>query len=190
MKVIVVGINHAGTSAVRTLIAQNKDVQIACYDRNTNISFLGCGIALTVGGEVENVHDLFYCSADKLSAQNCTVKMFHEVIAINTDAQTVTVKDLHTETVFEDHYDKLIYAAGSWPLTIPGISGEKQKLKNVEVCKLFQHAEVLIEKAESPDIKHVAVIGSGYIGVELAEAYQKKGGIRKLGTQAREWLGK
>ena len=50
MKVVVVGINHAGTSAIRTLLAQNPRLEINAYDRNSNISFLGCGIALAVGG--------------------------------------------------------------------------------------------------------------------------------------------
>lgn len=43
MKIILVGANHAGTSFIRTVKTVNKDVQITAYDRNTNVSFLGCG---------------------------------------------------------------------------------------------------------------------------------------------------
>jgi len=45
-KVVLVGINHAGTTAVKSLIRNYPDAEIVCYDRNDNISFLGCGIAL------------------------------------------------------------------------------------------------------------------------------------------------
>lgn len=51
-KVVVIGVNHAGTSAIRTLLTQNKDHKVTAFDRNDNISFLGCGIALSVSGVV------------------------------------------------------------------------------------------------------------------------------------------
>lgn len=175
MKIIVIGINHAGTSAVRTLLAQNQAHQITAYDQNTNISFLGCGIALAVGGTVKNVNDLFYCTPAKLEQKGVTVKMSHQVTAIDHKNQTVIVKNLATGKEFPDNYDKLIYAAGSWPINIPGIPPEKATLKNIEICKLYQHAEELIRKADDPAIKNVTVIGSGYIGIELAEAYCTKG---------------
>ena len=175
MKIIVVGINHAGTSAIRTLLAQGGDNEIVAYDRNTNISFLGCGIALVVGDAVKEIDDLFYCTPVKLSEGGAKVKMQHDVININYKDKKIKVKNLETDEVFEDSYDKLIYATGSWPIEIPNIPQENTELENVNICKLFQHAKELIEKANSPEIKSVAVVGSGYIGIELAEAYHQKG---------------
>ncbi len=175
MKVIVVGVNHAGTSAIRTLIAQNKEVKIVGYDRNDNTSFLGCGIALTVGGDVDDINKLFYSNPEKLAESGAIIKINHDVIGIDYKAQIVKVKNLETNEIIEDSYDKLIYAAGSWPIEIPGIAEEKRSLENIEICKIFQHAKELIKKGECSEIKTVAVVGSGYIGIELAEAYQKKG---------------
>ena len=175
MKIIVVGINHAGTSAIRTLLAQNSDHEITGYDRNTNISFLGCGIALAVGGEVDNIEKLFYCNQVKLEEQGATIKMQHDVTAIDYKKKVVSVKNLETGEEFEDTYDKLIYAAGSWPIEIPGVPAENRSLENIEICKLFQHAKELIRKGDDPTIESVAVVGAGYIGIELAEAYHKKG---------------
>ncbi|MBL8026683.1 MAG: FAD-dependent oxidoreductase [Fibrobacteres bacterium] len=175
MKIILIGINHAGTSALRTLLAQNSGHEVTAYDRNTNISFLGCGIALVVGGSAKNINDLFYCSPVKLEKQGAKVRMNHDVIAVDTEKKKITVRNLETGAVFEDSYEKLIYAAGSWPIEIPGIPKEHSSYKNIEICKLFQHAIELVKKADDPSIKTVAVVGSGYIGVELAEAYQKKG---------------
>jgi NADPH-dependent 2,4-dienoyl-CoA reductase/sulfur reductase-like enzyme len=175
MKIIIVGINHAGTSALRTLLAQSTQHDITAYDRNTNISFLGCGIALVVGGSIKDIKDLFYCSPVVLEKKGAKVRMSHEVLSIDPDKQSITVKNLETDEVFEDTYDKLIYAAGSWPIEIPNIPEENGALENIEICKLYQHAEELIRKADDPALKSVAVIGSGYIGIELAEAYHKKG---------------
>ncbi len=69
MKIILVGANHAGTSFIRTVKTVNKDVQITAYDRNTNVSFLGCGIAVWVGGEFSQPDGLFYSSPDILRRQ-------------------------------------------------------------------------------------------------------------------------
>jgi NADPH-dependent 2,4-dienoyl-CoA reductase/sulfur reductase-like enzyme len=175
MKIAIIGINHAGTSALRTLLAQNKGHVLTAYDRNTNISFLGCGIALAVGGVVKNVQDLFYCTPKKLEEKGTKILMNHEVTAIDPVKHTLTVKDLASGKVFNDTYDKLIYGAGSWPIDIPGIPEANRNLENIDICKLFQHAEELIRKADDPAIRSVAVVGSGYIGIELAEAYHKKG---------------
>lgn len=175
MKVIVVGVNHAGTSAVRTLLTQNSEVEVTAYDRNSNISFLGCGIALAVGGVVKNVKDLFYCNEVRLEEMGANVFMEHDVVAIDTAAKTVTARNLKTGEERVDAYDKLIYAAGSWPIDIPGIPEEHADLENIMLCKLYQHAEELIRKADEPAIKSVAVVGAGYIGIELAEAYREKG---------------
>ncbi|MCP3965759.1 MAG: FAD-dependent oxidoreductase [Lentisphaerae bacterium] len=171
-KVVVVGVNHAGTSAIRTLLTQNPEIEVIAYDRNDNISFLGCGIALTVGGVVKNVNDLFYADCGKLEALGAKVRMKCDVKAIDTDKKELQIVDLETGEEFKDNYDKLIYAAGSWPIDFPI---KNRELENVEICKLFQHAETLIEKANDESIKSVAVIGAGYIGIELAEAYHQKG---------------
>lgn len=174
-KIVVVGINHAGTSVIRTLLAQNPELEVNAYDRNSNISFLGCGIALTVGGIVKDPRSLFYSNPAQLERMGAKIFMEHEVTGIDEIRKTVTVKDLRSGQTLTDTWDKLVYAAGSWPLGIPGMKPESAALENVMFCKLFQHAEELIERANDPSIRNVVVIGAGYIGIELAEAYRHKG---------------
>ncbi len=171
-KIVVVGVNHAGTSAIRTLLAQNPDAEVVAFDRNDNISFLGCGIALTVSGVVKNVKDLFYADCQGLKELGAHVQMNHDVISIDDQAKFVTVKNQATGEEFQESYDKLVYAAGSWPIDF---NIKNNDLENIFICKLFQHAQTLIDKANAPEIKKVAVIGAGYIGIELAEAYHEKG---------------
>ncbi|MDC7222419.1 MAG: FAD-dependent oxidoreductase [Spirochaetales bacterium] len=172
MKTVVVGVNHAGTSVIRTLLTQNPDNEVVAFDRNDNISFLGCGIALTVSGIVKDPESLFYADVPALEKMGATVKMKHDVISINPDVKEVVVRDLETHEEFVESYEKLVFAGGSWPIDPPI---KNRELENIDICKLYQHAQVLIEKAETPAIKSVAVIGAGYIGIELAEAYHERG---------------
>jgi NADPH-dependent 2,4-dienoyl-CoA reductase/sulfur reductase-like enzyme len=172
MKVVVVGVNHAGTSAIRTLLSQNKEHKVVAFDRNDNISFLGCGIALSVSGVVKNVNDLFYSNCNELERLGAEVHMSTEVVKIDTGKKEVTARDLKTGKEQTVAYDKLIYSAGSWPVDF---KVENSDLKNIYVCKLFQHASELIAKAGDPEIKSVAIVGAGYIGIELAEAYHQRG---------------
>lgn len=171
-KVVLVGINHAGTSFLKNFRSLNKDAELVAYDRNDNISFLGCGIALWVDGTVKDPNGLFYATPQQLVDMNISVNMKHEVININRDLKKITVKNLETNETFEDSYDKLVYAAGSWPIMPPF---EGKDLKGVEICKIYQHANIIKAHADNPEIKNVVVVGAGYIGIELAEAFNKKG---------------
>lgn len=170
MKVVVIGCTHAGTAAVVNIKALHKESEVTIYERNNNISFLSCGIALSVGGVVQEPEKLFYNSPAGLAKLGVTTKMEHDVQSIDFDQKTLTVKDLKTGEVFEDHYDKLVLTLGSWPI-VPKIEGIEQE--NIVLCKNYNHAQVIIEKAKQA--KKIVVIGAGYIGVELAEAFEMKG---------------
>ncbi|AKA49942.1 NADH oxidase [Mycoplasmopsis gallinacea] len=173
MKILVVGANHAGTSFLRTLKTLNPNAEVVAYDRNTNTSFLGCGIALWVGGEFESSEGLFYSSPEILVKEyGVKLKTSHEVIKIDKDKKEVVVKNLETGEEFVDNYDKLVFAGGTWPIE-PQIKGKEYK--NIMLSKLFQHAEEIVEKANDNKIKDVVVVGAGYIGVELVEAFHLKG---------------
>lgn len=170
MKVVVVGCTHAGTSAVKSILANHTEAEVTVYERNDNISFLSCGIALYVGGVVKNAADLFYSNPEELASLGATVKMEHNVEEINVDDKTVIAKNLQTGATKTVSYDKLVMTTGSWPIIppIPGIDAE-----NILLCKNYSQANVIIEKAK--DAKRVVVVGGGYIGIELVEAFVESG---------------
>lgn len=173
MKIILVGVNHAGTAFLRTFKSLSKDAELVAYDKNTDISFLGCGIALWVGGEFENPDGLFYANHEILSQKfGVDVKMQHEVIEINSKEKYLRVKNLVTGEIFKDTFDKLVFAGGTWPIDL---KVEGRDLKNIYFSKIFNHAKELHKKNNDPSIKNVVVVGAGYIGVELAEAFNKAG---------------
>lgn len=172
-KVVIVGTNHAGTHAVLTLANNYKEsVKVTTYDRNNNISFLGCGMALWIGKVIGGADGLFYSNPDQLKAAGAEVYMEHDVVGVDFENKVVKVKRLSDGKELEDSYDKLILALGSWPIT-PKIPGAE--LENIIYAKLFQHAEEAIKIVEDSSIKKIAVVGAGYIGVELAEAFIQNG---------------
>jgi len=132
MKVVVVGCTHAGTAAVKTILNDNPGTEVVVYERNDNISFLSCGIALYVGGVVKDPQGLFYSSPDELASLGATVRMEHDVTSIDTVGKTLTVKDLKTGEEKTDSFDKLVLTTGSWPI-LPPIPG--RELENVQLCK-------------------------------------------------------
>ncbi|PAK21756.1 NADH oxidase [Mycoplasmopsis agassizii] len=172
MKIVLVGANHAGTSFARTLRQLDQKAELKIFDRNNNTSFLGCGIALWVGGEFKEPDGLFYSSPDKLQGIGCDVNILHDVIKIDHSKKEVTVKNLETGEESVEKYDKIVFAAGTWPI-LPKFEGID--LENIIISKTFQHAQEIKKQAENSTVKSVAVIGAGYIGVELAEAFNKYG---------------
>ncbi|USS86924.1 FAD-dependent oxidoreductase [Fructilactobacillus cliffordii] len=172
MKVVVVGCTHAGTFAIKQTLASHPEAEVTVYEKNDNISFLSCGIALYLGKEIKNndPQGLFYSSPEELKSLGADVEMKHEVTEIDPNQKIVKVKDLESGSVTETPYDKLIMTTGSLPVVPPidGIQSDK-----VYLCKNWHDAKKLFD--EAPKVKSITVIGSGYIGAELAEAYSKQG---------------
>lgn len=167
MKIAVIGCTHAGTAAVTNAANKYPDAEITVYERNDNISFLSCGIALYVGGFIDDPDGLFYSSPKELANLGVKTKMNHDVLDIDLDNKNLKVKDMNTDKEFEDNFDKLIVTTGSWPIVPPF---EGVDLENVLLSKNFNHSNTIIEKAKNA--KKIAVIGAGYIGVELVEAFE------------------
>lgn len=170
MNIAVIGCTHAGTAAIKQMAALYPEANITVYERNDNISFLSCGIALHVGGVVKNAEQLFYASPEQLAELGVKTHMRHDVLAVDTDAKQIQVRNLVTGDEFTESYDKLVVTTGSWPI-IPQMDGIA--LENIVLCKNYNHSKEIIEKAKTAN--RIAVIGAGYIGIELVEAFEQLG---------------
>ena len=170
MKIVIVGCTHAGTAAVVNLKELHPESEITIYEKNDNLSFLSCGIALNVGGVIKETKNLFYNSPENLAKMGVVTNMKHEVLNIDFENKTLKVKNLLNNEEFEDNYDKLVLTLGSWPI-VPKFEGGD--LDNILLCKNHDHAIEIIEK--SKNAKNVVIIGAGYIGVELVEAFEMQG---------------
>ncbi|MDO4432104.1 MAG: FAD-dependent oxidoreductase [Aerococcaceae bacterium] len=170
MKVVVIGCTHAGTAAVKTILNDNPGTEVVIYERNDNVSFLSCGIALYVGGVVKDPQGLFYSSPEELASLGAQVNMEHEVTNVDLNAKSLVVKNLKTGEETTDTFDKLVLTTGSWPILPPF---EGYDLDNVLLCKNYNQAKEIF--ARKGDAQKVVVIGGGYIGIELVEAFGLEG---------------
>lgn len=170
-KIIVVGGNHAGVASINTILDNYKNNEVVVFEKNSNISFLGCGMALWIGGQIKGPSGLFYSSKEEIEEKGAKIFMETNVDKIDFDKKIVYATKKDGERI-EESYDKIILATGSNPIkpNIPGVN-----LENVQFVKLYQHAKECIDKLENNNIENIAVVGAGYIGVELAEAFQRKG---------------
>ena len=172
-KVVVIGTNHAGTHSILEIANKYKDThEVVTYDKNDNISFLGCGMALWIGGVIDSGDGLFYATPESLREAGAEVHMKHDFQNVDFDKKTIKIKDLETGEIKTETYDKLIFAIGSWPI-LPPFPGHD--LENIMYAKIYQNAQAAIEKIKDPSIKKVTVVGAGYIGIELVEAFKQNG---------------
>ena len=170
-RIVVIGANHAGTAAINTILDKYKDKEVIVFDSNDNISFLGCGMALWIGDQIHSSEGLFYCNKNIFEEKGAKVYMETKVERIDYEKKLVYALGTSGQR-YQQEYDKLILATGSLPIS-PDIEGKE--LDNVQFVKLFQNAKDVIDKLHHDSIKDVAIVGAGYIGVELAEAFRRVG---------------
>lgn len=171
MKIVIIGTNHAGIAAANTLLDNYPGHEITMIDRNSNMSYLGCGTALWVGRQIDQPNELFYARPDDFEAKGAKVLTETEVSSIDFENKKVYVTTKAGEEHVED-YDKLILAMGSRPI-IPKITGNE--LEGIHFLKLFQEGQAVDEEFAKEEVKRIAVIGAGYIGTEIAEAAKRRG---------------
>lgn len=171
MKTVIVGANHAGIAAANTLLDNYKDQQVVMIDRNTNLSYLGCGTALWVGRQIDSYENLFYTNKEAFEAKGARIYLETSVASIDFANHVVHCQKADG-TCFDESYDKLVLATGSLPVSpkLPGCD-----LEGISFLKLFQQGQEVDRWMSDESVRSVAVIGAGYIGVEIAEAAKRRG---------------
>ncbi|MBO0422142.1 H2O-forming NADH oxidase [Enterococcus plantarum] len=170
-KTIIIGSNHAGIAAANALLDHYPDQDVTMIDKNSNLSYLGCGTALWVGRQIDSSDQLFYATKEEFEAKGATIYLETAVEKIDLYAKKVFCK-ASDGTTFCKEYDKLILATGSVPIA-PKIPGNT--LQNIHFLKKFQDGQAVDDLVGLTSVRKVAVIGAGYIGVEIAEAIKRRG---------------
>ena len=165
-RVVVIGGDAGGMSAAAELRRRLPDSdEVVVLERTDRTSYSACGIPYWVAGEVESADDLVARSPEEHRRRGIDLRTATEATAIDVDAGEVTfVNDDVQETI---GYDRLVIATGAEPVRpdLPGIHGEGI----FGIQTLTDGQEVIDALAERPE--HVVVVGSGYIGLEMAEAF-------------------
>ena len=166
MKTVIVGGVAGGASAAARLRRLDEHAEIIIFERGEYVSFANCGLPYYIGGIIEDREDLTLQTPESFKARfNIDVRLQSEVVAIDTAAKTVTVKTAVGET-YTESYDKLILAPGAKPV-VPNIPGVDSAL--VFTLRNIPDSQKIKDYIKVGKPKSAAIVGGGYIGVELAE---------------------
>jgi len=171
MKVVIIGGVAGGMSAAARLRRLDEKAEITVYEMSENVSYANCGLPYFVSDVISKRDALLLQTPEALwSRFRIKAKVQSKVTSINREAKTVTVKNLATGEIFEDTYDKLVISTGARPrkLDVPGID-RALWLRNVTDADEVK-AALLNAKEQS-----VAILGAGFIGIELAENIRHMG---------------
>lgn len=166
-KIIIVGGVAGGASAAAKLRRNSEDDQIIMFEKGPHVSFSNCSLPYHLSGMIQDAEELVLMNPELFLKQyNIDVRVNSEVTFIDRENKTVTVINSKDGKTYSETYDKLILSSGAFPI-IPKIKGiEKVNLftvRNVvDIDRLNQFVSGLISKK-------IAVIGGGFIGVEVAE---------------------
>ena len=166
MKVIIVGGVAGGATTATRLRRLNEKAEIILLERGNFISFANCGLPYYIGDVIKNKKDLLLQTPESFNKRfNIDVRIKQEAIKIDRKEKTVLIKNLETNEEYKESYDKLVLSPGAKPINpFKNLNSEKiRTLRNVE------DSIEIKEYIKNNDIKNVAIIGGGYIGVEVAE---------------------
>ncbi len=172
-RLIVIGGNAAGMSAASKARRMNSHLQVLALEKTSHVSYSACGIPYYVADQVRHHSELVSITPDEFRAKRgIDVLTQHEVVDISPVQRRVTAVMLSTGKEVAFHYDKLLIAAGGRPF-LPTISGRE----NQQVFTLRTLADGIRIKqfVDQERPRSAALIGGGYIALEMAEAFCRRG---------------
>ncbi len=165
--IIIIGGVAAGAKAASKIRRENPHVKISIYNEGKFISYSACGLPYFIENLIEKPEKLLIRSPkDFENKYKVNVFTEHRVTKILPNKHQVEIIDLKTSEKSTEQYSKLLIAMGAH-VCIPDIEGTD--LKNVHILKSIEDAIAIKDKV--PKCKKVIIVGGGYIGIELGEAF-------------------
>ena len=173
LKIVIIGGVAGGASAAAKARRVNENAEITVFERGPYVSFANCGLPYYIAGEITDQSSLLVANPQMFwDKYQVSVKTEHEVIAVNSQQKEVTVKNIAEGTEFTQSYDKLILAQGAQPIK-PNMKGLDQEY----VFTLRDIPDMLRIDSfiKTNNVKTAVVVGGGFIGLEMAEAFNRRG---------------
>lgn len=171
-KILIVGGVAGGASAAARLRRLDEEAEIIMFERGSYISFANCGLPYYIGGTIQDRSRLLVQTPEAMHQRfRIDVRIDSEVIAVHPEQKSVTVRS-KSRGEYEESFDSLILSPGASPLrpALPGIeSPQIMTLRNIPDTDRIKH------HIEEKGIRSAAVIGGGFIGVEMAENLREIG---------------
>jgi len=173
MKVLIVGGVAGGAGAATRLRRQSEEAEIILFEKGEYISYANCGLPYYIGGTIKDREKLIVTQPKLLRDRfRIDVRTMSEVVKIDRDKKTVTVKNHADGSTYEESYDKLILSPGAVPKrpNLPGIDSE-----GIFTLRTVPDTYRIDAYIKEKGAKTAVVVGAGFIGVEMAENLKERG---------------
>jgi NADPH-dependent 2,4-dienoyl-CoA reductase/sulfur reductase-like enzyme len=171
-RLVVIGGVAAGMSAAAKARRSNPDLEAIVYQEGPHISYAACGMPYLIAGDIPDYRQLIVRTPQQMAKQGVDVRIHHRVTAIDPQARTVTVSSLQDDREFEKGYDNLIIATGARPIW-PSLPGSE--LAGIFGLRTLESGLALQRFLTEQKPKKAVIVGSGYIGIEMAETFRRLG---------------
>ncbi|MEF2522748.1 FAD-dependent oxidoreductase [Vibrio mimicus] len=172
-KILIVGGVAGGASAAARARRLSEDAEIIMFERGSFVSFANCGLPYHIGGDIKERSKLLLQTPESFLARfNVDVRIMNEVVSINRQDKTVVVKNLLDGSEYEETYDFLLLSPGASPIVppIPGLDNPlTHSLRNIP------DMDRIIKSIQMNKPEHATVVGGGFIGLEMMEAFHQLG---------------
>ncbi len=171
MKIVVIGGVAAGASTAARARRLSEDAEIVVLEKDAFISFANCGLPYHIGGDIKDRDALLLQTPEGLKETlNINVRTGHKVIDIDRQLKQLTVVDQNLGQTYVECYDKLVLSQGADALRppIPGIDHQK-----IFVLRNIPDMDSIIQQIDAGASKAI-IIGGGFIGIEVAEAFRQR----------------
>ena len=173
MKIVIIGGGAAGMMFSTQYKKANPDDEVFLFEKSSYVAWAGCPTPYFIADELKK-SDVLHGTPEDFIKRGVNVKIHHKVTGIDFQNKTLNVEGEEINGVFG--YDKLVIAVGAKSF-IPNISGYSKDLTNVFTLshaeEAFKIKDYLTENKDK--LKKAVVVGAGFIGLETAEAFNKKG---------------
>jgi len=168
-KIIVIGGDAAGMTAASKIRREQPEREIIVFERGNHTSYSACGMPYYIGGQVESEEGLIARKPEVFrKKQNIDVRIRHEVIEIDPKNKRVKVRNLDEEKDFWEPWDDLLIATGASPI-VPNM--ENSDASRIFALSTLQSGINVFNFLKEKKPARAVVVGGGYIGMEMAEAF-------------------
>jgi len=170
-RLVVIGADAAGMTAASQARRRDRDLDVVAFEMGDYASYAACGEPYYVAGYIDPLERLIARTPDQFARAGVELHLRHEVTGIDLDRRVVEVRDHDGATTFETGFDQLLVSTGARAF-VPPMPGKD--LDGVHTLRTLGDAAALRSIADVGSGSAV-IVGGGYIGLEVAEAFQVKG---------------
>ncbi len=167
MKILIVGGVAGGASTAARLRRNDEKNNIILFEKGGYISFANCGLPYYIGDVITEKENLILQTPEKFNKRfNIDVRINSEIIRVDCNLKRVLVKNLLTGETYTEGYDKLVLSPGAKPI-VPPMKGTEQN--HVFTLRNIPDTYAIKDFINKQHPKSCAVVGGGFIGIEMAE---------------------